>query len=66
MLDEYAKVPLLEIFPAWVPLPRDPEPPIFNVPALIVVFPLYVFTPVKVSVPEPCFVIAPAPERTPD
>ena len=36
-----------------------------SVPALIVVPPLYVLAPVRVNVPGPCFVRAPAPEITP-
>ena len=37
-----------------------------RVPALIVVFPLYVFVPDKVKIPEPAFVKLPAPLITPD
>ena len=39
--------------------------PSFNVPALIVVTPVYVFVADKVNVPDPDLVKAPVPEITP-
>ncbi len=48
-----------------VVLDKAPLPLNANVPALIVVAPVYVFALVKVKVPVPCFVKAPVPLMTP-
>lgn len=56
-----------EIAPAYVPEFSCPAVPITRVPpeSLRVVAPLYVFIPVRVSVPEPAFVSPPVPPMTP-
>jgi hypothetical protein len=43
----------------------DPAPLKTRVPALAVVFPVYVFAPVSVCMPAPVFVTDPAPPITP-
>lgn len=58
-LEEYWKVPLLAILPAYEPDPREPEPPIKRVPALTVVIPEYVLTPFSVQVPASTLVTVP-------
>ena len=47
-------------------VPRASSAVTFNIPALIVVAPVYVFVPLKVKVPDPTFVNAPAPSNTPE
>ena len=42
-------------------VPVVPPAPTCNVPALIVVVPVYVFVPLSVKVPAPCLVRAPVP-----
>ena len=44
----------------------DKEPVTFNVPALIVVIPLYEFVPDKVKIPVPAFVNPPEPAIDPE
>ena len=41
-------------------------PETVSVPALIVVFPVYVLSPEKVNIPEPAFTKEPNPEITPE
>ena len=54
--------------PAYAPEPSVPAPPRVNVPALIVVSPVYVFVPERVSVLLVALdlVIEPAPLTTPE
>ena len=63
-LEEYWKVPLFVMLPAYEPDPNDPELLTINLPALIVVAPLYELALLRVKFPDPDFASEFAPEIT--
>jgi len=66
-LELYSNVALLVIVCEYEPEPSDPVPPICTVPILMVVAPVYVFTPLRVKTLAAVSLIeAPLPLMTPE